>query len=344
MWHEIGSTRQNIVLILVAVVFSALVGVGIPLTSSGAPARQERTAWVPPTLTPTATLVPEPQQLEIAAGVAASGGDLIAWQQPAQATPSSTPEARPVALPAAQPGIGAPTTADVPNPARHHGAPASLETVTVTAVGASQRSHSAIAPGPEPAALVAASSAITPTASASPSSAPQPAAAATPSPAPQPIVRAKGAPVLTPSRATPRPATATPAPAPAVERPASATPPTLLSPALDARLRGLVQFDWAATGDLPKGALYEVVVWSPEQDPNQAWGVAPPRSGQSLTINLDELFQSGRFPTGNLYWTVLVVEQNPYERLTQPAASERRYLVYSSEGAGGSCCTLSSDP
>lgn len=328
MWHDPGSNRQNIVLVLVAVLFSALVGVGIPLTSSGAPARQARTAWVPPTLTPAATLVSEPPQSEIAAGVAASGGDLIAWQQPAQATPSSTPEARPAALPAAQPGLGAPT-AELPNPARHRAAPASQQTVQVMAVDAPQRSQGAVAPGLEPGGLVAASSAVTPTTSASPS------------PAPQPTADAKGAPAPAPSRAAPRPATATPAPPPAAERPASAMPPALLSPGLDARLRGLVQFDWAATGDLPKGALYEVVVWSPEQDPNQAWGVAPPRSAQSLTINLDELFQSGRFPTGNLYWTVLVVEQNPYVRLTQPAASERRYLVYSSEGAEGSCCTLS---
>jgi hypothetical protein len=27
-----------------------------------------------------------------------------------------------------------------------------------------------------------------------------------------------------------------------------------------------------------------------------------------------------------------VVEQNPYRRLTQPADSERRYLVYASDG------------
>jgi hypothetical protein len=52
----------------------------------------------------------------------------------------------------------------------------------------------------------------------------------------------------------------------------------------------------------------------------------------SLALNLDELFRSGRFPTGNLFWTVLVVEQNPYRRLTQPADSEQRYLVYASDG------------
>lgn len=104
-----------------------------------------------------------------------------------------------------------------------------------------------------------------------------------------------------------------------------------------------MQFEWLPASELPRGAAYEVVVWSPEQDPGQAWGVAPPVVTPALALNLDELFQSGRFPTGNLYWTVLVVEQNPYQRLTQPASSERRYLVYASEGAGadGACCALS---
>ena len=73
---------------------------------------------------------------------------------------------------------------------------------------------------------------------------------------------------------------------------------------------------------------YEIVVWSPEQDPNQAWGIAPPTLGMALEINLDELFESGRFREGSLYWTVLVVQQEPYIRLTLPTGSPRRYLVY----------------
>jgi hypothetical protein len=110
------------------------------------------------------------------------------------------------------------------------------------------------------------------------------------------------------------------------------TTPALLRPGLDARLRGVVQFEWFPTSPLPDNAYYEVVVWSPEQHPNEAWGVAPPRTIYSLALNLDELFRSGRFREGNLYWTVLVVEQNPYRRLTLPADSERRYLVYATGG------------
>ena len=94
----------------------------------------------------------------------------------------------------------------------------------------------------------------------------------------------------------------------------------------------MAEFQWHPTSVLPDGAFYEVVVWSPEQHPNQAWGAAPPGITQSLTLNLDELFQSGRFREGNLYWTVLVVQQDPYRRLTLPADSERRYLVYATGG------------
>jgi hypothetical protein len=75
-----------------------------------------------------------------------------------------------------------------------------------------------------------------------------------------------------------------------------------------------------------------MVVWSSEQDPSQAWGVAPPRITTSLTLNLDELFRSGRFREGALYWTVLVVQQNPYRRLTLPAESQRGYLVLATDG------------
>lgn len=110
------------------------------------------------------------------------------------------------------------------------------------------------------------------------------------------------------------------------------TPPALLEPGLEARLAGVVQFEWHPISALPDDAFYEMVVWSPEQDPNQAWGVAPPRITHALRLNLDELFQSGRFPQGSFYWTVLLVEQDPYRRLTLPADGERRYLAYASGG------------
>lgn len=104
--------------------------------------------------------------------------------------------------------------------------------------------------------------------------------------------------------------------------------PELLNPAPDARLSGVAVFKWRPSVPLEKGLAYEIVVWSPEQDPNQAWGIAPTTLGTSLEMNLDELFKSGRFREGSLYWTVLLVQQEPYTRLTAPTNSPRRYLVY----------------
>lgn len=93
-------------------------------------------------------------------------------------------------------------------------------------------------------------------------------------------------------------------------------------------MSGLAQFEWEPNHPLENGVAYEVVVWSPEQNPNAAWGIAPPTPGWTLEINLDELFESGRFREGSLYWTVLLVQRDPYTRLTLPANSDRRYLVY----------------
>ena len=56
-------------------------------------------------------------------------------------------------------------------------------------------------------------------------------------------------------------------------------------------------------------------------------GIAP-TPGKALEINLDRLFESGQFSEGSLYWTVLVVQKQPYTRLTLPSVSPQRYLVY----------------
>ena len=116
--------------------------------------------------------------------------------------------------------------------------------------------------------------------------------------------------------------TATPVQAPVV------APPELLSPAPDARPSGIAVFEWRSAVPLEDGQAYEILVWSSEKDPSQAWGIAPPTPGQALEINLDELFASGQFREGSLYWTVLVVQKDPYTRLMAPAFSPRRYLVY----------------
>lgn len=77
------------------------------------------------------------------------------------------------------------------------------------------------------------------------------------------------------------------------------------------------------------GAAYEVVIWARDEDPNQARGIAPPTLTQSLNLDVDVLFESGQFIDGTLFWTVLVVQTEPYLRLTQPADSPQRLLIYS---------------
>ena len=78
---------------------------------------------------------------------------------------------------------------------------------------------------------------------------------------------------------------------------------------------------------MPRGAAYEIVVWSPEQDPGQARGIAAATIMTAQQVNLDPLFESGQLRTGNLYWTILIVQREPYLRLTAPGDGEARYLV-----------------
>jgi hypothetical protein len=324
---------QHVALTLLALLMSAVLGATIPMLQAdslgisrsgerGATAVTRQRFFVAETPTP----VTSPPAA--AADLGDAGGALLAWQRPDPATPTSTLVAFPAMSLPAPTVVGAVVRASVPvlvlptirllvDPP--DGALTSLVSTTAAATTL-------------PSQAAAASASI---------GTPSPAASAsigTPSPAPSPTVLATRVPAgatLAPGRrAAASTPTATPAPAAAlaVAVPQQASSPALLNPALEDRRRGEVLFEWLPTGELPRNAAYEVVVWSPEQDPNQAWGVAPPTIMPSLALNLDELFRSGRFPTGNLFWTVLVVEQNPYRRLTQPADSEQRYLVYASDG------------
>lgn len=311
---------------LLVLALAGIVGLALPALQGGPAEPHQRAAWTPP-VTPAATtrgpaaitpgVSPAPEEI-----IDAPAGAVLAWQEPAPATPSSVPDLAPLASAtpptlAETPRAAAPTfvrskhrpllavLAEPPPPAIHTAAPVNQPTSPVT---------STVAPPAQPAPPVRRPSAAATVTGATP-------AAARPKVAPAPTPLAAARPTLP---APPAPPTAAP--------PSRALPPALLAPPLDARLDGVVQFVWLPTSALPTGALYEVVVWSPEQDPNQAWGVAPPVLTQSLWLNLDDLLRSGRFREGSLYWTVLVVQQEPYQRLTLPADSERRYLVLATGG------------
>ncbi len=316
---------QHVALSLLALLMSILLGVMIPVLqddglgiSRPSQGRAATATLAPSAAAETATVAPSPPAA-VLADLNAAGGALLAWQEPVPATPTSTVIASPApSLTASPTGGGSARAAVLPavRPAADPPDGALTQPVSSTEVSAS---------------LSAQNTAV-------------PASSNAPSPLPSPTLLPTRAPVPPKNPPAPRPAVAAAAtPAPVAALPQRVAPPALLAPALEDRRRGEVRFEWLPTSELPRGAAYELVVWSPDQDPNQAWGVAPPRSTPSLTLNLDELFRSGRFLTGNLYWTVLVVEQNPYRRLTQPAESEQRYLVYASEGAATDegCCSLS---
>lgn len=301
----------NWILSLLVLVLAGVIGIALPRLQASPARPTDDAAWLPPSPTaseatsaPTyATSTATPAAVEI---IDAPAGAVLAWQEPAPATPSSVPVllSTPLATPSPVAQTPAPTWTATERPPNR--AVLALAAPTKAAPTSTPAPEPVVPSGPQP---------------APPARSPSTGAAASGAASPTPVAPTRAAPARTAATST-----AVFAPAPAV-----ALPPALLSPALDARSAGVMQFAWLPTSALPAGAFYEVVVWSPEQDPDQAWGVAPPVLNQSLWLNLDDLFRSGRFREGNLYWTVLVVELDPYRRLTSPAGSERRYLVYASD-------------
>ena len=87
-------------------------------------------------------------------------------------------------------------------------------------------------------------------------------------------------------------------------------------------------FSWQPVGALPPGTAYEVVSWNAGEDPAAARGLAATTTQTQLSADLDALYNIGQLSSGNIYWTVLIVQRAPYSRLTQPAAGNARLLIY----------------
>jgi len=107
--------------------------------------------------------------------------------------------------------------------------------------------------------------------------------------------------------------------------PAAVNVPTLLSPEVNATRGGEVEFSWRPHGPLPSGAAYEVVWWHESEPADAARGIADPTPNTALKVNVNALGGQGlRSP--NILWTVLIVQPEPYRRLTRPAEGEMRPL------------------
>ena len=298
-------------LIIMVVLLSGVVGVSIPLMSGGLPRRQGD-----------AQNSPTPTHSEMFANQAGIPAVLVEAAGRSDGTVGHSSESTPVVSTAS------------------HGA-ASTSTATSTIL--TQRPKALVRSAdslPSADSQQAATPSLTPTVvqptqtpssntvvvqsttSAVPTNTSSPVAIATSAPA------ARAASRVLPIRSPRRQPTSIPQPTATPVRVPVVAPPELLSPAPDARPSGITVFEWRPAVPLEKGQAYEIVVWSPEQDPNQARGIASPTPGKALEINLDQLFESGQFREGSLYWTVLVVQEEPYTRLTLPSVSPQRFLVY----------------
>ena len=101
-----------------------------------------------------------------------------------------------------------------------------------------------------------------------------------------------------------------------------------MEPAADVSTSGNVLFRWQPTGPLPPGTAYEIVAWGRNEDPANALGIAAPTAETSLAVNLDMTYLSRLLTVSEIYWTVLVVRTQPYERLTQPGSSNWHTLNF----------------
>ena len=140
-----------------------------------------------------------------------------------------------------------------------------------------------------------------------------------------PIPTFTPAPTLPSSAPTVRQTTAPPVPSKAY------VAPSLLDPHDHDTRNGSVTFKWQPGEPLPAGAGYEVVWWPVNGDPNGALGLADPVTDTEVSINLDSALGSSQ----TIRWAVLVVNKQPYKRLTLPSESNYRELVYQPPSSGG---------
>jgi hypothetical protein len=171
-------------------------------------------------------------------------------------------------------------------------------------------------------------------------STPLPAPSATASRAVTPVATASRAPTrgatATPQlKPTPAPAkaTAVPSPRPQAARQAALPAPALIGPPDGVSASGPMRFEWTWSGPaLNPNQGFEVRVW--RQDQPEHYGAAAPVSETSATINVGGTYGVQQGGTGSYFWTVALVQRDPYVRLG-PEAPPRTLLVTGGGGGGG---------
>jgi hypothetical protein len=107
--------------------------------------------------------------------------------------------------------------------------------------------------------------------------------------------------------------------------------PILLSPEPEAHLQSEVQFQWQWDGEpLPEGLAFDLLIWSEaehrEHEGAGARGVVETDPCLARDVDLDYVQTIIEHGGGTYYWTVIVVQQEPYERVG--AWGEKRSFTY----------------
>jgi hypothetical protein len=96
--------------------------------------------------------------------------------------------------------------------------------------------------------------------------------------------------------------------------------PVLLSPEPDAQLQGEVHFQWQKDGQpLPDGLAFDLLVWSEaehqEHQGTGALGIAETDPSLERDVDLDYVQTIMDHGGGTYFWTVIVVQEEPYRRV-----------------------------
>jgi hypothetical protein len=107
--------------------------------------------------------------------------------------------------------------------------------------------------------------------------------------------------------------------------------PVLLSPEPGAHLQSEVHFQWQWDGKpLPEGLAFDLLIWSEAEHQDHegvgACGVVETDPSLARDVDLDYVQTIIEHGGGTYYWTVIVVQQEPYERVG--AWGEGRSFTY----------------
>ena len=107
--------------------------------------------------------------------------------------------------------------------------------------------------------------------------------------------------------------------------------PNLLMPEPEAQLQGEVHFEWTWEGQpLPEGLAFDLLIWSEAEDEEHegrgAYGVVETDGSLARDVDLDYVETILEHGGGTYFWTVVVVQEEPYGRVG--AWGEKRAFTY----------------